>query len=86
MARRPVTVATPPEVVDLVNHPPHYNQGSIECIDAMEAMLGREAFIAYLRGTVFRYNWRLLHKDNPVQDAQKMAWYQDRLIKTLEQG
>ena len=24
---------------DLVNHPPHYNKGDIECIDAIEAML-----------------------------------------------
>ena len=23
--------------VDMVNHPPHYNQDNIECIDAIEA-------------------------------------------------
>ena len=35
---------------DLVNSPEHYNQGSIECIDSIEAMLTREEFIGYLRG------------------------------------
>ena len=35
---------------DLVNHPKHYNQGEIECIDAIRAMLGTEEFIGYLRG------------------------------------
>ena len=32
---------------DLVNKPEHYNQGSIECIDAIEAMLSKEEFIGY---------------------------------------
>ena len=25
--------------VDMVNHPPHYNQSSVECIDAIESRL-----------------------------------------------
>ena len=25
-------------IVDVVDHPPHYNKASIECIDAMKAM------------------------------------------------
>lgn len=74
----------PAEQPDMVNHPSHYTQGGIECIDAMEEMLGREAFIGYLRGTILKYNWRLLHKVNPVEDSKKMAWYNQRLIQTLE--
>ena len=35
---------------DMVNSPPHYNQGGIECIDAIEAALGKEGFRAYCRG------------------------------------
>ena len=35
---------------DLVNNPDHYNQGEIECIDAIEAMLSKREFIGYLRG------------------------------------
>jgi len=26
-------------MTDMVNHPPHYKQGSIECIDAIHAQL-----------------------------------------------
>ena len=29
---------------DMVNSPPHYANGTIECIDAMEAMLTPEEF------------------------------------------
>ena len=32
---------------DLVNNPDHYNQGEIECIDAIEAMLSKREFIGY---------------------------------------
>ena len=73
------------EKTDLVNHPPHYTKGSIECIDAMEAMLGRDGMIAYLRGTIMKYNWRLLHKENPAQDRAKMEWYTARLKKLMEE-
>ena len=31
--------------IDNVTHPPHYTQGGIECIDAMEAAYGTEAVI-----------------------------------------
>ena len=34
----------------VVNNPPHYNRGKVECIEAIEAMLTKEEFIGYLRG------------------------------------
>ena len=34
---------------DLVNHPPHYNKGDIECIDAIEAMLTYEEYVGYFK-------------------------------------
>ena len=37
-------------MTDMVNNPDHYNQGDIECIDAIRAMLTDEEFIGYLRG------------------------------------
>ena len=36
---------------DMVNNPTHYTHGAIECIDAIEAALGPEGFIAFLRET-----------------------------------
>lgn len=70
--------------VDLVNHPPHYTAGTIECIDAIESALSREQFIGFLRGQIFRYNWRLGLKDDEKQEAGKMAWYLKRLNETLK--
>lgn len=41
---------------DEVNHPSHYTNGDIECIDAIRAALGKEGFIAYCRGNAIKYN------------------------------
>jgi hypothetical protein len=65
---------------DPVNHPPHYNQGEIECIDAIRAALGREGFIAYCRGNAIKYLWRCVHKGG-VEDLRKAKWYQEKAIK-----
>jgi hypothetical protein len=66
--------------VDYVNHPPHYTQGDIECIDAMRAALGSEGFKSYCRGACIKYLWRTEHK-NGVEDLRKCRWYLDRLIE-----
>ena len=68
---------------DLVNKPEHYNQGSIECIDAIEAMLSKEEFIGYLRGNSQKYRWRFRYK-NGIEDLKKAEWYEKRLLKLLE--
>lgn len=68
---------------DLVNHPPHYTQSHIECIDAIEAELGKEGFIAYLRGNITKYIWRGPHK-NQLQDYKKAEFYLNRLIYTMK--
>jgi hypothetical protein len=68
---------------DPVNHPAHYTQGGIECIDAIEAALGHEGFVAFLRGQVIKYQWRLGLKDLPAQDAAKAHWYSTRLQSAL---
>ena len=70
------------EQPDMVNSPPHYSQGSIECIDAMKAALGAEGFSAYCRGNVLKYVWRTEAK-NGVQDLEKARWYLNRLIDEL---
>jgi len=68
---------------DPVNHPRHYTQGGIECIDAIEAALGPAGFTAFLQGQVVKYTWRLGRKDAAEQDAAKARWYADRLVKHL---
>lgn len=69
---------------DPVNHPAHYTQGKIECIEAIESALGQEGFRAFLRGQVMKYIWRGPHKTKALEDYKKTAWYLDRLIKSLE--
>jgi len=67
---------------DNVNHPAHYNQGGIECIDAIKAALG-DGFVSYLRGNCIKYLWRCEHKGG-IEDLRKAAWYLDRAIKEME--
>ena len=74
----------PPPKPDMVNQPPHYTHGGIEAIDAIEAQLGPEGFVAFLRGTIAKYNWRMLHKGQSLEDARKFQWYTNRLVATLE--
>ena len=67
---------------DLVNNPPHYNKGNIECIDAIEAMLTHEEYVGYLRGNSLKYRWRFRYK-NGIQDLEKAEWYENRLMEVL---
>ena len=59
---------------DMVNSPPHYNAGGVECIDAIRAALGHDGFIAYCRGNVIKYQFRADHK-NGKEDLKKAVWY-----------
>tara|TARA_A100001015_G_C14911065_1_gene680514 strand:+ start:488 stop:859 length:372 start_codon:yes stop_codon:yes gene_type:complete len=66
---------------DPVNHPPHYNKGGIECIDAIKAMLSTDEFVGYLRGNSLKYRWRMRYKSNPIQDMEKAQWYESKLMQ-----
>ena len=52
-------------MTDMVNNPDHYNQGDIECIDAIRAMLTDEEFIGYLRGNSLKYSCLLYTSPSP---------------------
>jgi len=66
-------------VDDMVNHPPHYNQKGIECIDAIEAATDT-GFEYYLQGNIMKYIWRYRYKDG-IQDLEKASWYLNKLIE-----
>ena len=68
---------------DAVNNPAHYNNGNVECIEAIEAMLTPEEFIGFLRGNSFKYRWRFRYKKKPIEDLHKARWYEERLLKFL---
>lgn len=68
---------------DPVNHPAHYNQGAIECIDAIESALGQDA-PAYYRGNILKYAWRAGRKDESAQEFRKIEWYARRGAEWME--
>ena len=70
---------------DMVNHPAHYTQGGIECIDAIKAATtGLTGVEAVCTGNALKYLWRWKFK-NGVQDIEKSIWYLQRLIKEIEE-
>ena len=67
------TMANRELVDDMVNHPPHYNQKGIECIDAIEAATD-VGFEYYLQGNIInKYK-------NGIEDLEKAQWYLNKLI------
>ena len=66
---------------EAVNHPPHYNQGNIEVIDAIE-----DWGLDFNAGNVIKYVARHKHKAEPLEDLKKARWYLDRIIKGIENG
>lgn len=76
-------IKTPTE--DKVNHPAHYTQGAVECIDALEASMTPEEFRGYLKGCQMKYVWRYQMKGG-VEDLRKARWYLDKLISKVEEN
>lgn len=70
---------------DPVNHPTHYTQGGIECIEAIKASMTREEYEGFLKGQVIKYVWRYKHKGKPVEDLKKARFYLDRLISESDE-
>ena len=68
---------------DLVNHPSHYTQGSIECIDAIESALTPEEYRGYLKGNILKYIWRQRYKGG-AESVEKAKWYTERLLINLK--
>jgi hypothetical protein len=68
------------DVDEMVERPPHYNYGSIECIEAIEESMTPEAFKGYLKGNALKYLWRYERKGHALQDLKKSQWYLDRLV------
>ena len=68
---------------DMVNHPSHYTQGGIECIDALEAATsGLTGIEAVCTANAIKYLWRWKQK-NGIEDLEKARWYINRMIAKL---
>lgn len=78
------TVVSSGGLIDPVNHPQHYTQGGIECIDALAAAtVGKSGIEAVCVANAIKYLWRYESKGG-VEDVKKARWYIDRLISELE--
>lgn len=71
--------------INMVDHPPHYTQGSGECIEAIQSALSPEEYIGFLRGQVMKYVWHLNQKDEPLENVKKARWYLNKLIGLYEE-
>lgn len=69
---------------DNVNHPSHYTQGGIECIDAIKAAtVGLTGIEAVCAGNAIKYMWRWKFK-NGAEDIRKAMWYLEKLLEEVE--
>ena len=68
---------------DAVQHPSHYTQGGIECIDAIRASMTADGFCDYCKGNIIKYIWRWRDKGG-VEDLRKASVYIGWLINAAE--
>jgi hypothetical protein len=73
-----------PDMTDNVNHPAHYGQGKIECIEYIQDFLTHDEFVGYLRGNIAKYLHRWRYK-NGLEDLHKAQWYLNRLVQVQEE-
>lgn len=59
---------------DSVNHPSHYTDGGMECIDEMIMIFGRKATMHFCLCNAWKYRRRAMYK-NGEEDMQKSHWY-----------
>ena len=60
-------------MIEMINHPPHYNHGSIETIDYIEAKK-----LNFHLGNAVKYISRADYKGTPEEDIRKAIWYLER--------
>ena len=69
---------------DAVQHPSHYTQGGIECIEAIKASMTADGFCDYCKGNILKYIWRWRDKGG-VEDLRKASVYLDWLINAADE-
>lgn len=69
------------EKKEMVNHPSHYCQGDMECIDGLIGAFGRKEVATFCKINAMKYIWRLGHKDDEAQEIGKIKWYLDKYLE-----
>lgn len=75
----------PNKTGDAVNHPEHYTQGGMECIDEMLLIFGKEAVKNFCLCNAWKYRARALYK-NGEEDMQKSNAYIRYYKSIVENG
>ena len=65
--------------VNTVDHPEHYNKGSIEAINIIEGWN-----LNFSVGNVIKYMLRAPHKGDEINDLEKAKWYLDRHLENIK--
>ena len=73
---------------DMVNHPSHYTQGGVECIDAITSALSsyEDSVDSWLVGQVIKYLWRAPLKGKYEEDIKKAQFYLNRLVEKIDKN
>lgn len=68
---------------DMVNHPSHYTDGKIECIDYIQDKLTNDEFQGYCKGNALKYISRAGKKnpDKYNEDLKKAIWYLEKAVQ-----
>lgn len=66
---------------DVVHHPAHYNQGSIECIEFIEDQGHGKSFCV---ANAMKYITRAEHKGTELEDLRKGIWYAMRRVEQVK--
>ena len=72
--------------LDNVNHPAHYNKGTMECLDVIKACLSESEFKGFLKGNVMKYMYRKGDKGDALEDLNKACWYAKKLMEQEKDG
>ena len=70
--------------IDQIDNPLHYTaDDDTDCIDAIQAALGREAFIDYCRANAMKYLWRARLKDSLANNIRKAQYYLGKILEVI---
>lgn len=70
---------------DIINHPNHYTNGGMECIDEMLMVFGKETVAHFCLCNAWKYRYRALSK-NGQEDIDKSHWYMAKYKQLKEES
>lgn len=70
---------------DIVNHPNHYTNGGMECIDEMILVFGKDIVANFCLCNVWKYRYRATSK-NGEEDIKKSHWYMNKYKELMSNG